>query len=133
MRKNNRDSGAFLLLAGVLIISVFVYVSAKNILPNNSSDSFFSKDDNGLKANINELKFEDGKIVVYTDTDVYVCAKQTKSKPNDSSLCWEKTENKMVQISAYVGRTYYIWLMDEEKNVGNYIQYNTNNNDIRYE
>lgn len=41
--KNNKDSGAFLILAGILILSVFTYISAKSMLPNNSSSSFFQK------------------------------------------------------------------------------------------
>lgn len=131
--KNNKDSGAFLILAGILILSVFTYISAKSMLPNNSSSSFFSKDNNELKANIDDIKIRNKKLVINTSDDVYVCVKQTKTKPNKNSLCWKKVENNEIEISIYIGKIYYIWIMDNENNISNYIQYNTNINELVYE
>lgn len=131
--KNNKDSGAFLILAGILILSVFTYISAKSMLPNNSSSSFFSKDNNELNANIDDIKIRNKKLVINTSDDVYVCVKQTKTKPNKNSLCWKKVENNEIEISIYIGKIYYIWIMDNENNISNYIQYNTNINELVYE
>ena len=127
MKTNGNDTGSFLLIAGVLILGIFTYVSAKNILPNNSSDSFYSKGDNDVKINIESIKDEEGKLIITTSDDVYICAKKTKSVPSGDSLCWKKTTARKLETSIYSGKTYYIWLMDDNKNISNYFQYNTNN------
>lgn len=132
MKKN--DSGTFLILAGVLILCVFTYVSCINLLPNHSSNSFLSKDDDGLTASINDVNIRNSKIVINTtEDDVYICVKQTKSKPTKNSLCWKKVEDKTSEVSVYLGKTYYVWLMDKDGNISSYIKYNTNTNEKEYE
>lgn len=123
---NNETGNTFLILAGATILAVFTYISILNILPNNSSDNFYSKNDNELSVIINDVKFEDGKInVVTSESNVYVCVKQTKSIPKDNSMCWKKSKGNSTKISAYEGKTYFIWLKDENNTISDYMEYNT--------
>ena len=124
---NSETGNTFLILAGATILAVFTYISILNILPNNSSDNFYSKNDNELSVIINDVKFEDGKInVITSESNVYVCVKQTKSIPKDNSMCWKKSKSNSTKISAYEGKTYFIWLKDENNTISDYMEYNTN-------
>ena len=128
---NSKSGGTFLILSGIFILGIFIYVCTLNILPNNSSDSYFSKDDDGLYAIINDITFDDNKLNIYTsDNDVEICVKQTKSVPRNNSVCWKEVNDKKISFSVYVGKTYFIWLKDSNNNISEYIEYNTNTREI---
>ena len=128
---NNETGNTFLILAGATILAVFTYISILNILPNNSSDSYYSKNDAELSVIINDVKFENGKINVLTsENNVYVCVKQTKSLPKVNSICWKKAKNNSTEFSAFEGKTYFIWLKDENNTISDYMEYNTNIKEI---
>lgn len=124
---NRKDSGAFLLITGISILSIFIYISVENIIPNNSSNSYYSKNEEGPTALINNIVLIDGKLKIDINEDnVFVCAKSTKTTPNKNSICWKKTNNKKVEFSVYEGKTYYIWLKDNNEKISEYTEYNTN-------
>lgn len=128
---NNETGNTFLILVGATILAVFTYISILNILPNNSSDSYYSKNDAELSVIINDVKFENGKINVLTsESNVYVCVKQTKSLPKVNSICWKKAKNNSTEFSAFEGKTYFIWLKDENNTISDYMEYNTNIKEI---
>ena len=125
---NKINNNTFLFIAGFVILGIFTYVSVLNILPNNSSGSYFSKNDNIL-ASINSLEYENGKINVYVNEDnVDVCVKQTKSYPAIDSICWKTVNNNYTSFSAFEDRKYYIWLKDSNNNIGDYIEFMTKSN-----
>lgn len=128
---NNKNNSTFLVIAGIIILGIFTYISTVNILPNNSSDSFFSKDDGEMNTIITGISLDNDKLIITTsNNDASICVKQTKSVPSSNSLCWKNTVNNHTTISVFIGKTYYIWLKDSENKTSNYIQYNTNTGEI---
>lgn len=128
---DNKNSSSSLILLGILILGIFTYISAINILPNNSSNSFFSKDNGEMNTVITNLSLENDKLIITTNNnEATICVKQTKSEPSNNSLCWKNTVNNQITIRVFVGKTYYIWVKDNENKISNYIQYNTNTKNI---
>ena len=128
---DNKNSSSSLILLGILILGIFTYISAINILPNNSSNSFFSKDNGEMNTVITNLSLENDKLIITTNNnEATICVKQTKSEPSNNSLCWKNTVNNQITIRVFVGKTYYIWVKDNENKISNYIQYNTNTKKI---
>ena len=128
---DNKNSSSSLILLGILILGIFTYISAINILHNNSSNSFFSKDNGEMNTVITNLSLENDKLIITTNNnEATICVKQTKSEPSNNSLCWKNTVNNQITIRVFVGKTYYIWVKDNENKISNYIQYNTNTKNI---
>ena len=128
---DNKNSSSSLILLGILILGIFTYISAINILPNNSSNSFFSKDNGEMNTVITNLSLKNDKLIITTNNnEATICVKQTKSEPSNNSLCWKNTVNNQITIRVFVGKTYYIWVKDNENKISNYIQYNTNTKNI---
>ena len=123
---NNMKGETFIITTGLIIVILFSYISTFSILSKNSSNSYFSKDDNKINATIKEIEFSKGVLKLYTDNDVMVCVKQTKSTPKTSSLCWKEVKNGDVNFSVYEGKTYFIWLKDKDNHISDSIKYNTN-------
>ena len=122
---NNMKGETFIITTGLIIVILFTYISTFSILSKNSSNSYFSKDDNKINATIKEIEFSKGVLKLYTDNDVMVCVKQTKSTPT-TSLCWKKVKNGDVNFFVYEGKTYFIWLKDKDNHISDSIKYNTN-------
>lgn len=123
---NSSKNITFLILGGAFILGIFIYTSAINILPNNSSSSYFSIDNIRPTATINNITFYDGNMMISTnENNVYICAKQTKTIPSVKSICWKKVIDNKVEIPVYEGKKYYIWLKDENNNISNYKEFNT--------
>lgn len=128
---DNKNSSSSLILLGILILGIFTYISAINILPNNSSNSFFSKDNGEMNTVITNVSLENDKLIITTNNnEALICVKQTKSEPSNNSLCWKNTVNNQITLRVFVGKTYYIWVKDNENKISNYIQYNTNTKKI---
>ena len=123
---NNMKGETFIITTGLIILIVFAYISTFNILSKNSSNSYFSKDDNKINATIKEMNFSKGTLKLYTDNDIMVCVKQTKSTPATSSLCWKEVKNGEVNFSIYEKKTYFIWLKDKDNHISESVEYNTN-------
>ena len=128
---DNKNSSSSLILLGILILGIFTYISAINILPNNSSNSFFSKDNGEMNTVITNVSLENDKLIITTNNnEALICVKQTKSEPSNNSLCCKNTVNNQITLRVFVGKTYYIWVKDNENKISNYIQYNTNTKKI---
>lgn len=116
---NKQNATTSILILGVVILCIFSYVVAVNVLPNNtSSDSYFSKVDSNMEAKIEHYEILDGKLAVYTTgTNPSICVKTTKSSPKFNSLCWIETENNVAKTSVYPNKNYYIWIKDRNGNI----------------
>ena len=126
MNKSNNKT-TFIIIAGIFILCVFAYVATINLLPNNSSNSFFIKNDN-INASIDNVELVEGKLQITTSGESSdICVKATKSIPNNNAICWKELENNSVSISIFVGKEYFIWIRDYDGNISNYMIYNTNN------
>lgn len=123
MKSNNGKS--FLIIAGIIILCVFSYVAASNMVRDTSGDSFYAKV-NGAK--IEDIKISEGSLIVNTSGGANrVCVKTTKSIPNSNSICFKDVDENRATFSIYVGKIYYIWVMDNSGKISDYAEFNTNN------
>lgn len=130
MNKSNNKT-TFIIIAGIFILCVFAYVATINLLPNNSSNSFFIKNDN-INASIDNVELVEGKLQITTSGESSdICVKATKSIPNNNAICWKELENNSVSISIFVGKEYFIWIRDYDGNISNYMIYNTNTKELK--
>lgn len=125
MKKNN--SMTFIIVGGIVILTVFVTVLVMNLLPdNNESNSYYVKVNDEMSAKIESLNLDNNKLIIETsgDAEMY-CVKSTRSKPENSALCWNKIINNRAEISVYSYRKYYVWIKDTNGNISNPMSINT--------
>lgn len=125
MKKNNKTS--FIIIAGIVILIVFVTVLLLNLLPNYESNSYFVKVGDEMSAKIETVNIENGKLIITTSGDpIEYCVKSTRTVPTDNALCWNKVENNIASISIFSYKKYYIWVKDGNGNISNYLTINSN-------
>lgn len=126
-------------IIGTLIVVIFFFVLALNVLPNTStlsnnsaipSDSTDANTainkDNGAK--IISLNIENDKLKIVFDNEVSeYCIKTTKTKPTMNNICFKKIQNNTVYTSIYKYKKYYIWTKDYNGNISNYISTESKN------
>lgn len=114
--KNNNST--FIVAGGILILSVFSFVIAKNILPDNNDNQYYAKPNENMTAKIDKIEKENNKIIITTvgDPTAY-CLKTTKSIPSINSLCWNKIENNKVELSYFEYKKYYVWIKDKDSRI----------------
>ena len=114
--KNNNST--FIVAGGILILSVFSFVIAKNILPDNNDNQYYAKPNENMTAKIDKIEKENNKIIITTvgDPTAY-CLKTTKSIPSINSLCWNKIENNKVELSYFEYKKYYVWIKDKDNRI----------------
>ena len=80
----NNDSLTFIIVSSIFVLSVFVFVAAYNILPNNKEDnSYYVKVGDDMSAKIESVEINDGKLFITTSGDpIEYCVKSTKSRPD---------------------------------------------------
>ena len=127
MMKNN-DSLTPIIVSSIFVLSVFVFVAAYNILPNNKEDnSYYVKVGDDMSAKIESVEINDGKLYITTSGDpIEYCVKSTRTVPTDNALCWNKVENNTASISVFKNKKYYVWIKDEVGNISNYLTINSN-------
>lgn len=114
--KNNNST--FIVLGGILILSVFSFVVAKNLLPDNNDNQYYAKPNENMTAKIDKIEKEDNKIIITTiGNPVAYCLKTTKSIPQENSLCWNKIENNKVEVSYFEYKKYYVWIKDKDNRI----------------
>lgn len=125
MKENN--SKTFIIFSLLLIICVFIVISIYNIMPkNDESNSYYVKVNEEINANIESLNIDDGKVIIQTSGGpIKYCIKSTRSTPNKDALCWKEIVNNEAYISIIDYKTYYIWLMDINGQISNYIIINS--------
>ena len=125
-------------IIGALIVVVFFFVLALNILPNTSTlsnNSVIPSDitenniiDKGNSAKIISLNIENDKLKIVFDNEVSeYCIKTTKTKPTMNNICFKKIQNNTVYTSIYKYKKYYIWTKDYNGNISNYISTESKN------
>lgn len=125
MKKNNSTS--FIVFAGILVLCVFAFVAAYNLLPNNKeSNSYYVKVGDEMSAKIEGLDITNGTLNITTSGDaVKYCVKSTKSTPETNNLCWKSIKNNTASISIYRHKKYYVWIKDTNGNISNPMSINT--------
>jgi len=125
MKSNNATS--FIVVAGVIVLVVFIGVLALNLLPNYESNSYYVKVDEEMSAKIESINIDKGKLIITTSGDpIEYCVKSTRTTPAENALCWNKVENNTASISVFEHKKYYIWIKDEAGNISNYLSVNSN-------
>ena len=126
-------------IIGALIVVVFFFVLALNILPNNSNlsdDSVIPSDSTDANTAINKgngakiisLNIENDKLKIVFDNEVSeYCIKTTKTKPTINNICFKKIQSNTVYTSIYKYKKYYIWTKDYNGNISNYISTESKN------
>lgn len=116
--KNNNST--FIIISGVIILSVFSLITAKNILPDNNNDKFYAKPNEEMTSKIEKVEKENDKIVLTTiGSPNEYCLKTTKSTPESNSLCWNKIENNKIEVPYFKYKKYYVWIKDNEGRISN--------------
>lgn len=112
------SNSTFIVAGGILILSVFSFVIAKNILPDNNDNQYYAKPNENMTAKIDKIEKENNKIIITTvgDPTAY-CLKTTKSIPSINSLCWNKIENNKVELSYFEYKKYYVWIKDKDSRI----------------
>ncbi len=117
MNDNNRTS--FIIIAGVIVLGVFSFVVAYNVLPKNrQSNSYYVKVGETMSAKVDSLSIENNTLTITTLGDAnFYCVKSTRTTPNDDNLCWKKIQNNQAKIQIYNYKKYYIWIKDVSGNI----------------
>lgn len=116
-----------IIFMSVFVFSVFLYVSIINIIPNNSSDSYFTSENNGVDARVEKAVYEKGNLMVTISGNAKKgCIKSTKTSPNINSTCWVEINDYNFSTSVLKNKTYYIWIMDNDGVVSDKYEYNGN-------
>lgn len=119
------NSSTFIITTGVFVLAVFSFIVAKNILPNNDNDKYYSKPTEEMTARIDKIEKNNDKIVITTIGEpIAYCMKTTKSIPDNNALCWNKIENNRVEVPYFKYKKYYVWIKDDEGRISERIVIN---------
>lgn len=116
--KGSRQT-SFIIIAGVLVLGVFTFVVAYNLLPRNrQSNSYYVKVGETMSAKVDSLNIDGNVLTINTlgDATEY-CVKTTRTTPDNGNICWKKIENNMAEINIYNYKKYYIWIKDASGNI----------------
>ena len=114
--KNNNST--FIVLGGILVLSVFSFIVAKNILPDSDNNQYYAKPNENMIAKIESITKENNKLIITTAWDsTEYCLKTTKSVPSIDSLCWNKIENNKVESNYFTYKKYYLWIKDRDNRI----------------
>lgn len=117
---NNKNYNEFQIILGIFILVFFGYVSIINIIPNSSSNSYYTTDEDNINARITNIEITDNKLMIKTSGNAAKgCIKTTLSTPKEKDFCWININNNTFSTSIYKNKKYYIWLMDENGKIGN--------------
>ena len=124
--KNNKST-TFIIIAGVLVLSVFTVIAVYNIFPkNHESNSYYVKVGEEMSAKIEDFEIKDERLIITTSGDAKeYCVKSTKSTPTENSLCWKKIEDNTATISIYAYKKYYIWIKDTANSISSPLSIDT--------
>ena len=124
MKKNNMST--FIIVSGILVLSVFTFILVINLLPNYESNSYYVKVGDEMSAKIEALDIKDNKLNITTSGDAKeYCVKSTKSTPDSNNICWKSINNNTASISIYKYKKYYVWIKDFSGNISSPMSINT--------
>ena len=125
MKKNNNVT-SFIVVVGLVVVSIFTTVLVMRLLPNNESNSYYVKVEDEMGAKIEALDNENQKLKIITSGDASkICVKSTETTPDAGNLCFKEIINNESVVSVYKGKRYYVWVMDTKGNVSNPMNINT--------
>lgn len=119
MKNNNMTS--FIIVSGILVLVVFISIVTLNLLPNEESNSYYTKVNPKMDAKIELLVIDNG--VLHITTSGYpteYCVKTTKSYPELNSLCWNELIDNNASIQVLEDKKYYVWIKDKNNNISEY-------------
>ena len=123
--KNN--STAFIIVAGILILSFFTTIIVINLSPDKESNSYYVKVGDEMSAKIESVNITDGKLIIKTSGNpIEYCVKTTRTEPTENNVCWNKIIDNTASISIFNRKKYYVWIKDENSNISNYLTVNSN-------
>lgn len=126
MKGNNQTT--FIILSGAVILIVFAIVLIINVLPDDSSNSYYVKVGDDMSAKIESVHIENHELILETSGNpIEYCVKSTKTAPEINSVCWKEIVNNLASISVFPYKKYYVWIKDNENNISNYVSVNTDN------
>lgn len=122
-----KDKPLFIKIFGIILLVIFTFVAAYNIVPrDDSSNSFFVKVDDNISGKIESIMIENNKLLIETSGDItHYCLKSTKSKPDVNAICFKEIINGKAEIPVMNYKTYYVWIKDNQNNISNYIEVNS--------
>lgn len=128
MEKNNKTT-SFIIVAGIIVVTIFACVLGINLSPNYESNSYYVKVGDEMSAKIEALNIDNDKLTITTSGDaIEYCVKSTRSTPDANNICWKKINNNTASISIYKYKKYYVWIKDEKGNVSIPMSINTRKN-----
>ena len=110
---------SFIIIASVLVLTVFAIVIGYNLLPQNrQSNSYYVKVGETMSAKIDSLVIEDDTLTITTFGDAReYCVKTTRTTPEVGNLCWKTIKDNVANIQIYRYKQYYIWIKDASGNI----------------
>lgn len=122
----NNKMTTFIIVTGILVLTVFTVVLGMNLMPNNESNSYYVKVGEEMSAKIEALDIKNNKLNITTSGDaIEYCVKSTKSTPDSNNICWKKINNNTASIAVYKNKKYYIWIKDTNNKISSPMSINT--------
>ncbi len=105
---------SFIIVAGILVLAVFIFVVTYNMLPRNrQSNSYYVKVGETMSAKIDSINIDNDTLVLTTLGDaIEYCVKSTRTTPGPGNICWKKIHDNKATIQIYNYKQYYIWIKD---------------------
>lgn len=117
----NNSKITFIIVSGIIVLTIFLIVLSINLVPNYESNSYFVNIEDKMSAKIESANINNNKLTITTsNSPIEYCIKTTRTKPSSNALCWNKIENNVATINILQNKKYYIWLKDKEGNISNY-------------
>ena len=119
---------SFIIFSGVLVLCVFAFVVAYNIIPRGKgSNSYYVKVGETMSAKIESMTIVDDTLVISTSGDAKeYCVKTTRTTPDNNNLCWKEIIDNKAEIKIYGYKQYYIWIKDTTNSISNPMTLNAN-------
>lgn len=120
-----KNNNSFIVIGGIFILCIFSAVVAKNLLPDNNNNQYYAKPNENMTAKVEEITKENNKLIIKLsgNTKEY-CLKTTKTTPSNTSLCWNKIDNNIIEVSYLEYKKYYLWIKDKEDKISERIVVN---------
>ena len=104
MKKNLQSS--YLIILGVVILTVFSSVIFVNLNKEDSSESYYGKIGD-TREYVESIYIKDNYLhIETTDGVAKFCAKTTQTIPNENNVCWKDIEDNYGSIQVYKNKKY---------------------------